>query len=122
MFDYLGWFEFLGRNSQEFGIVITGYDVYSSPKRDTSTVKIPYLNGEIIQSNGRFENVSVSYHCGSTAVLTIIPNSKTAIIQILLVWHISTVKSNRQSKARYGDLILYSAVSRSDTVWKKNRL
>lgn len=63
MVDYLSWFEFLGRNSQEFGIVITGYDVYSSPKRDTSTVKIPCLNGEVIQSNGRFENVSVSYHC-----------------------------------------------------------
>ena len=63
MVDYLSWFEFLGRNSQEFGIVITGYDVYSSPKRDTSTVKIPHLNGEIIQSNGRFENVNLSYHC-----------------------------------------------------------
>lgn len=63
MVDYLSWFEFLGRNSQDFGIVITDYDVYSSPQRETSTVKIFGRNGDFIQSNNRYENVNVSYHC-----------------------------------------------------------
>ena len=63
MVDYLSWFEFLGRNSQDFGIVITDYDVYSSPQRETATVKIFGRNGDFIQSSNRYENVNVSYHC-----------------------------------------------------------
>lgn len=63
MVDYLNWFEFLGRNSQDFGIVITDYDAFSSPQRETATVKIFGRNGDIIQSNNRYDNVSVSYHC-----------------------------------------------------------
>ena len=63
MVDYLNWFEFLGRNSQDFGIVITDYDVYSSPQRETGTIKIFGRNGDIIQSNNRYENVNISYHC-----------------------------------------------------------
>ena len=57
------YFVFNGQSSLELGIRIKSKNVYSSPKRDLSLVSIPGRDGELINSNKRFGNATVSYTC-----------------------------------------------------------
>ena len=59
----MNYFEFNGYNSSFFGIRIQKKNVYSAPKRDITLTSIPGRNGDSIQSNNRFQNVSISYTC-----------------------------------------------------------
>lgn len=59
----MSYFEFNGHRSDEFNIRIQKKSVYSVPKRDLSLTAIPGRNGELISSNNRFGNASVSYTC-----------------------------------------------------------
>jgi phage-related protein len=52
-----------GRSSLDFGVGIHGNDVYNAPKRSTESISVPGRNGDLIIDNGRYENISVTYHC-----------------------------------------------------------
>lgn len=57
------YFVFNGQSSLELGIRIKSKNIFSMPKYDMSFVSIPGRNGDLINSNKRFGNVSVSYTC-----------------------------------------------------------
>ena len=57
------YFIFNGQSSEELGIKIVNKNTYSSGKRDLSLVSIPGRDGELVNSNRRFANATVSYTC-----------------------------------------------------------
>ena len=57
------YFIFNGQSSLELGIKIKSKNTYSSAKRDLSLVSIPGRDGDLINSNKRFNNATVSYTC-----------------------------------------------------------
>ena len=56
-------FVFNGQSSLELGIRIRTKSIFSMPKYDMSFVSIPGRNGDLINSNKRIGNVSISYTC-----------------------------------------------------------
>lgn len=56
-------FVFNGQSSLELGIRIKSKNIYSSAKRDLSLVSIPGRDGDLVNSNRRFANATVSYTC-----------------------------------------------------------
>jgi len=54
-------FTFGGINSRDFDIFISGEATYNSPERDVEMIDIPGRNGAIVQDNGKFHNISVTY-------------------------------------------------------------
>lgn len=63
MVKNINYFEFLGKNSLEFGIAITSTNTYISAEKDINFVSVPGYNGDYIQNNGRRKNVTVEYDC-----------------------------------------------------------
>mgnify|MGYP002522431789 FL=1 len=59
----MSYFIFNGISSESMGIRIKSKNVYSAPKYDVTLTAIPGRDGELISSNGRFGNVSISYTC-----------------------------------------------------------
>lgn len=59
----MSYFIFHGISSESMGIRIKNKNVYSAPKYDATLTAIPGRDGELISSNGRFGNVSISYTC-----------------------------------------------------------
>ncbi len=57
------YFVFNGHSSLELGIRIKSKNIYSSPKRDLSLVSVPGRDGELINSNKRYGNATVTYTC-----------------------------------------------------------
>ena len=57
------YFVFNGTSSLELGIKIKSKNTYSSGKRDLSLVSIPGRDGDLVNSNKRFVNSTVSYTC-----------------------------------------------------------
>lgn len=55
-----------GKSLREFGIFVSGEGTYNSPEIDYETQPIPGLNGDLVQDNGRYKNVTVSYPAGIT--------------------------------------------------------
>ena len=53
------WFDGVG--SASMGMAISGSGVYNAPERDVTLISIPGRNGDLIQDNGRFKNITVSY-------------------------------------------------------------
>lgn len=47
----------------EFGVWISGSQVYNGAEADVETVKIPGRNGDLIYSNRRYNNYNVAYKC-----------------------------------------------------------
>ncbi len=56
-------FTFNGHSSEELGVRIQSKNTYSSGKRDLSLVSIPGRDGDLVNSNGRYANSTVSYTC-----------------------------------------------------------
>lgn len=56
-------FTFDGISTQDFGIMLSGFDTYSTPKRDVTMMTVPGRSGELTIDNGRFENVELTYKC-----------------------------------------------------------
>ena len=54
-------FTFNGQSSSDFGLIISGKDIYSAPTPDVSFVSVPGRNGDVLIDNSRFNNVTVSY-------------------------------------------------------------
>lgn len=48
--------------SIDMGVYIGGQHTYNAPKRDVTKISVPGRNGDLIQDNGRFLNVSVPYN------------------------------------------------------------
>ena len=59
----MNYFVFNGTSSLELGIRIKSKNTYSSGKRDLSLVSIPGRDGDLVNSNNRFTNSTVSYTC-----------------------------------------------------------
>ena len=57
------YFVFNGQSSLELGIRIKNKNIYSSGKRDLSLVSVPGRDGDLVNSNKRFVNSTVSYTC-----------------------------------------------------------
>lgn len=59
----MNYFEFNGRTSSSFGLHIESKMIFDSPYYDMKFQSIPGRNGDIILSNNRFSNVTVTYTC-----------------------------------------------------------
>ena len=55
-----------GTGLEEFGITVSGEGTYNAPELDYETVPVPGRNGELIKSNGRYKNITVTYPAGIT--------------------------------------------------------
>ena len=49
--------------SSDFGVFISGDNVFNSPERDIETVSIEGRNGDLIIDKGRYKNIRLSYPC-----------------------------------------------------------
>lgn len=58
---------FGGVDSADYGIYITGEAVYNAPERAVELVSVPGRNGALIIDQGRWENIEVTYPCGTFA-------------------------------------------------------
>ena len=54
-------------NSLDYGIYVTGDAVYNAPERAVERVSVPGRNGDIIIDQGHWNNIEVSYPCGTFA-------------------------------------------------------
>ena len=59
----MSFFEYNGIRSSDMGVKISGKNIFSAPKYDLSFQAIPGRDGELINSNNRFPNATVSYTC-----------------------------------------------------------
>ena len=59
----MNYFIYNGIKSSDLGVYIQSKNAFSSPKYDASFVSIPGRNGDLISSNGRYLNSSISYTC-----------------------------------------------------------
>ena len=59
----MSYFIYNGIKSSDLGVFIQNKNIFSSPKYDASFVSIPGKNGDLISSNGRYLNSSISYTC-----------------------------------------------------------
>lgn len=60
-------FVFDGENSRNYGVYITGVDIYGAPERDTELVTIPGRNGDYNLDRGRWKNIKITYECAMGA-------------------------------------------------------
>lgn len=51
-----------GHSSLDWGMVVSGDNVYDAPARDVDRISVPGRNGDLIIDNGRWENVDVTYN------------------------------------------------------------
>ena len=54
-------FTFNGRNTAEFGLLVTGTTIYGAPNRKVEKYSVPGRNGDIIVELGGYDNYIVSY-------------------------------------------------------------
>jgi len=59
----VNFFEYNGIRSSDMGVKISSKNIFSAPKYDLSFQAIPGRDGELINSNNRFPNATVSYTC-----------------------------------------------------------
>lgn len=59
----MSYFTFNNISSESLGVHIQSKNVYSAPKFDVTLTAIPGRNGDLINPNGRFANVNISYTC-----------------------------------------------------------
>ena len=59
----MNYFIYNGISSADMGVKISGKNIFSAPKYDLSFQAIPGRDGELINSNNRFPNATVSYTC-----------------------------------------------------------
>lgn len=59
----MNYFTYNGIRSSDLGVKISSKDVFSAPKFDLGFQSIPGRDGELITSNNRFPNATVSYTC-----------------------------------------------------------
>lgn len=52
-----------GKPLLDFGVWTNGPNAWNAAEPDVTTISVPGRNGELIISNGRYKNISVSYEC-----------------------------------------------------------
>ena len=57
----INYFFFAGKCSRDFETYISGSNTFNLPERDVSKISVPGRNGDLIQDNGRWQNLPVSY-------------------------------------------------------------
>ncbi|BBN99154.1 phage tail domain-containing protein [Sporolactobacillus terrae] len=57
------WFEFRGKKSTDFHLILREGHHIGSPDRDAEFISIPGRNGDLIRDNERFENFDDEYDC-----------------------------------------------------------
>lgn len=57
----MNWFRFGDKSSNEFNVFISGEGTFVSPEKDIDIIEIPGRNGTLSISNGRYQNVSITY-------------------------------------------------------------
>lgn len=57
----MNWFRFDDKNSKDFNVFISGEATFVSPEKDIDVIAIPGRNGSLSISNGRFQNMTISY-------------------------------------------------------------
>lgn len=57
----INYFIYDGVNSRDFGVFISGTQVFDAPARSIDTVVVPGRNGTLTLDNNRFENVEMTY-------------------------------------------------------------
>ena len=59
----LGSFTFNGLDSGDYGIFLTSPPKFALAERDVTTESVPGRNGDLVNDNGRYKNVLVTYKC-----------------------------------------------------------
>lgn len=59
----MNYFVYNGVRSSDMGVRIMSKNVFSAPKYDLAFQSIPGRSGDLINPNGRFPNVTISYTC-----------------------------------------------------------
>ena len=68
--------------SREYGVGISGTGTFDAPERDVDIIDIPGRNGSIVQDNGRFHNIQVTYPAFiSRGFDELFPRFKAAMMQ-----------------------------------------
>ena len=57
----INYIEFGGVKSSDYGIYVSGEGTFNAPERDVELIEIPGRNGDLIGSDHRLENISVTY-------------------------------------------------------------
>ena len=57
-------FLYNGKSSGDFNLLLSGEDTWEKPMPDIERMQIPGRNGDLILSNHRYSNVTVTYHVG----------------------------------------------------------
>ena len=57
-------FLYNGRRSADFNLVLSGEDTWRKSMPDVERMQIPGRNGDLLLSNHRYNNVSITYHVG----------------------------------------------------------
>ncbi len=56
-------FVFDGISTREYGVLVSGRDIFTTPSKDMEDVTVPGRNGTLKYSNDRYNNVPITYHC-----------------------------------------------------------
>lgn len=57
----MNYLTFAGRNTLDYGIIISGEGTYSSPERNVKTQEVPGKNGNLFFDMGNFKNIPIQY-------------------------------------------------------------
>lgn len=57
-------FIYNGKKSQDFNLILSGEDTWKKSMPDVERMQIPGRNGDLLLSNHRYSNVTITYHVG----------------------------------------------------------
>jgi len=61
----MGWFKFKGKDSRDFGILISSVPQKTRPERRVEHITIPGRNGTLTQDEETYETYTISLQCGT---------------------------------------------------------
>lgn len=59
----MNYFTINGKPCTDFGVQVSVGGALNSPSRDVTYHQIPGRNGDLVEDNGRFSNITYTYHC-----------------------------------------------------------
>ena len=71
MKETLPYFEYKGRRSLDYGLVITSKNVHAGAQRDVTVTSVPGRDGDLIIDNGRYKNIKITYELAMLSPLTV---------------------------------------------------
>lgn len=61
MGNVIGYLTYDGKDSHDFGVIVSSVGTHNAPQRVVEDVSIPGRNGTLTIDGGRFENITISY-------------------------------------------------------------